>query len=124
MSTALDTAIECLTERGACPECSHPVHSSSGGGRGWVHTATGGYRCPPGSGGTWAGPAVTGDMLDTAYDRGHADGCAHQEDIDNETMFTEDELAEKIEEVTAPIRAALDQIHTALDTIEDVTRGR
>lgn len=124
MSTALDTAIEYLTERGACPECGAAVHSSAGGGRGWVHTMTGLYRCTQGPGGSWAGPAVTGDMLDAAYDRGHADGTEAAEDAARDTMFTEDELAEKLEEVTEPIRDALAQIRDSLDTIEDVTRGR
>ncbi|AXH47418.1 hypothetical protein SEA_HANGMAN_54 [Mycobacterium phage Hangman] len=109
-----------FTERGACPECGHPVHSDQGGDRGWIHTETGEYRCPDGSG--WAGPGVNGDMLEAKYDEGHADGCAHQEDIDNETMHTDNEVEEKIEqarqegrdalfnELDAAISAAMEQI--------------
>ncbi|AEJ95729.1 hypothetical protein FDI64_gp55 [Mycobacterium phage Zemanar] len=109
-----------FTERGACPECGHPVHSDQGGDRGWIHTETGEYRCPDGSG--WAGPGVNGDMLEAKYDEGHADGCAHQEDIDNETMTPDNEVEEKIEqarqegrdalfnELDAAISAAMEQI--------------
>ena len=90
----LDNAVEYLTERGACPECSHPVHTTNGPDRGWVHTETGEYRCPDGSG--WAGPAVTDDQLAAKYDEGYADGCAHQEDIDNKTMTPDDEVETKV----------------------------
>ncbi|ACF05058.1 hypothetical protein Nigel_55 [Mycobacterium phage Nigel] len=92
----LATATEYLTDRGACPECSHPVHTTNGPDRGWIHTETGQYTCPPGTAGSMAGPAVTDDQLAAKYDEGHADGAQQQEDIDNETMYTEDELSEKV----------------------------
>lgn len=92
----LTTATEYLTDRGACPECSHPVHTTNGPDRGWIHTETGQYTCPPGTAGSMAGPAVTNDQLAAKYDEGHADGAQQQEDIDNETMYTEDELSEKV----------------------------
>ncbi|QOC58614.1 hypothetical protein SEALOLALOVE_55 [Mycobacterium phage Lolalove] len=92
----IDVATEYLTDRGACPECSHPVHTTSGPDRGWIHTETGQYTCPPGTAGSMAGPAVTDDQLAAKYDEGHADGAQAQEDIDNETMYTEDELTERI----------------------------
>lgn len=95
-ASPLDTATEYLTDRGACPECSHPVHTTSGPDRGWVHTETGQYTCPPGTAGSMAGPGVTDDQLAAKYDEGHADGAQAQEDIDNETMYTEDELSEKV----------------------------
>ncbi|AKF14319.1 hypothetical protein SEA_VINCENZO_57 [Mycobacterium phage Vincenzo] len=92
----LTIATEYLTDRGACPECSHPVHTTNGPDRGWIHTETGQYTCPPGTAGSMAGPAVTDDQLAAKYDEGHADGAQAQEDIDNETMYTEDELSEKV----------------------------
>ncbi|ABD58172.1 hypothetical protein PBI_COOPER_55 [Mycobacterium phage Cooper] len=92
----LDIATEYLTDRGACPECSHPVHTTDGPDRGWIHTETGQYTCPPGSAGRMAGPGVTDDMLATKYDEGHADGCAQQEEIDNETMTPDDEVETKV----------------------------
>lgn len=86
--------LDAFTDRGACPECSHPVHTTNGPDRGWVHTETGEYRCPDGSG--RAGPAVTDDQLAAKYDEGYADGCAHQEDIDNKTMTPDDEVETKV----------------------------
>ncbi|QGH80147.1 hypothetical protein SEA_MITHRIL_54 [Mycobacterium phage Mithril] len=99
-----------FVERGACPECGHPVHTESGPDRGWIHTATGEYRCPDGSG--WAGPGVNSDMLEAKYDEGHADGCAHQEEVDNETMHTEDELGEAVDKARQEGRTAL---HNEMD---------
>ncbi|AHB79374.1 hypothetical protein JAMAL_54 [Mycobacterium phage JAMaL] len=92
----MDIATEYLTDRGACPECSHPVHTTNGPDKGWIHTETGQYTCPPGSAGSMAGPGVTDDQLAAKYDEGHADGCAHQEDIDNETMTPDDEVETKV----------------------------
>ncbi|UVK59531.1 hypothetical protein SEA_AUSTELLE_55 [Mycobacterium phage Austelle] len=99
-----------FTERGACPECGHPVHSDQGGDRGWIHTETGEYRCPDGSG--WAGPGVNIDMLEAKYDEGHADGCAHQEEVDNETMHTEDELGEAVDKARQEGRT---ELHNEMD---------
>uniref|UniRef100_A0AAU8GSZ8 Uncharacterized protein n=1 Tax=Mycobacterium phage BobbyK TaxID=3158892 RepID=A0AAU8GSZ8_9CAUD len=108
----IDVATEYLTDRGACPECSHPVHTTSGPDRGWIHTETGQYTCPPGTAGTMAGPGVTSDMLEAKYDEGHADGCAHQEDIDNETMTPDNEVEEKIEQARQEGRT---ELHNEMD---------
>lgn len=108
----IDVATEYLTDRGACPECSHPVHTTSGPDRGWIHTETGQYTCPPGTAGSMAGPAVTDDQLAAKYDEGHADGCAHQEDIDNETMTPDNEVEEKIEQARQEGRT---ELHNEMD---------
>lgn len=108
----LDNATEYLTDRGACPECSHPVHTTNGPDRGWVHTETGQYTCPPGTAGSMAGPAVTDDQLAAKYDEGHADGCAHQEEVDNETMHTEDELGEAVDQARQEGRT---ELHNEMD---------
>ncbi|AEJ94623.1 hypothetical protein KNV18_gp53 [Mycobacterium phage Heath] len=108
----LDRAVDYLTDRGACPDCGHPVHTTSGPDRGWIHTETGQYTCPPGTAGTMAGPGVTSDMLEAKYDEGHADGCAHQEEVDNETMHTEDELSEAVDKARQEGRT---ELHNEMD---------
>lgn len=108
----LDNAIEYLTDRGACPECSHPVHTTNGPNRGWVHTETGQYTCPPGTAGSMAGPAVTADQLAAKYDEGHADGCAYQEEVDNETTHTDDEVCEAVDKARQEART---ELHNEMD---------
>lgn len=120
----LTTATEYLTDRGACPECSHPVHTTNGPDRGWIHTETGQYTCPPGTAGSMAGPAVTDDQLAAKYDEGHADGAQQQEDIDNETMTPDNEVEEKINQARQEGRTALhnemdESISAAMEAIGD-----
>uniref|UniRef100_A0AB39AKN5 Uncharacterized protein n=1 Tax=Mycolicibacterium phage phi1_186018 TaxID=3236641 RepID=A0AB39AKN5_9CAUD len=122
--SSLDRAVDYLTDRGACPECGHPVHTTSGPDRGWIHTETGQYTCPPGTAGTMAGPGVNSDMLEAKYNEGHADGCAHQEDIDNETMTPDNEVEEKIDQARQEGRTELfnemdDAISAAMEQIGD-----
>lgn len=116
-----------LIETGACPNCTAPVNDQGTGA--WVHTLTGQYRCPLGScpeGDGYAAPPITGDMLETARDEAYAAGQFAAEDIANETMFTEDEVAEKVADAEAKGRkdmhAELDEsINAAVDGMDDAT---
>lgn len=108
----LDRAIEALTDRGACPNCCHPVHSSNG--KTWVHTLTGLYRCPPGIGAGGDGWAAPPDVTDreeaeqAAYEDGFAEGQTQCED-DHYTI-EDDAKAEGREDMHREIKAALDGV--------------
>jgi hypothetical protein len=76
-----------LRTYGLCESCKQPAHTDGeplrNGGRGWIHTETDTYRCPPGQGGGFVQPMLSNldeDKLDDAYHNGFDDGKSEGED--------------------------------------------
>lgn len=102
----MTAALLSQVEHRACELCQTPINdqglSLETNDRGWIHTLTGQYRCPPGTyteadkGGApaFAFPAPGDDALETARDEAYNVGY----EIAQETLHTDDELAERVEE--------------------------
>lgn len=110
--SAIDIAIEYLTDRRACQNCSHPVNNT-GSGDTWVHTETGLYRCPIGSAGTFAEPADGEDEIAERIDQ----ACQDHEEAVRESIYNAafDEGADKgREEMYGEAEEAIDEELNAL----------
>lgn len=122
----IEVAKAWLTEHRACEACQHPVNDQGlGEARGWIHTVTGQYRCPEGSG--YATPMAGEDAIAAAVDA----AIAETESVLRETLYDDGEMdtarddandagrAEYSTELNGAITAALHNFRAGLTDAEN-----
>ena len=88
---ALDTFIE----HRACEQCQHPVNDQGmGEDRGWIHTLTGSYRCPPGTAGNWATPAPGEGAIEAAVEAAIIETEQVTREACEDEMFDDEQMAD------------------------------